>query len=553
MRILSPVLALPLAAVVWAAPPLSQSEARRLLAEWEGEAPPVAVVEETEDPPLTLGVALRMVWEGVRERRRLGAVVGISESLWQEAAERGWIDGTRQPSEVLGPDEFQDLYLASRDPANHWHPHSRAGFRFTTNHRLLFSLGPPWGQGMLLAGTHAFGASASDRWAPVFTLNVGLIYQASDAVSFFAFQLEDLSFEARFANPAAWYRLLSLRIGRFEQEAAFAYRQRLDGLRGILEWADFRFFVQTGFAGLLHKGIGQPLITPSDFTDFQNPANSWGPPRALSAVGGRWYAADSWQVDLTVVALTDLRERVSPGRVLQPGDTLYTSYEGGVYQGYQLTLGGRWAPSANLELSASGAAQAGSTLHYFVTQNQYVTVGFWGYALDAQTVWRPAVSSDLKLWGRAFVSSGDGSYRSSFQEGSLWNGDRPVSFQFRSWGWEPPLRLLRLEWGNLWGVSLGATQSLSPWIPLAGLGFEALLGVVGRVTDGPVSDLRVQVGGAANRLLGIELFTQTVWEPWAEFGLILALGGALVFQEGAFGDDVGPFLGHLSLQARLEL
>lgn len=542
-----------LAAVVWAAPPLSQSEARRLLAEWEGEAPPVAAAEGEEDPPLTLGAALRMVWEGVRERRRLGAVLGISETLWQEAAERGWIDGTRQQSEVLGPDEFQDLYLASRDPANLWHPHSRAGFRFTTNHRLLFSLGPPWGQGMHLAGTNALGASASDRWAPVFTINVGLIYQASEAVSFFAFQIEDLSFEARFVDPSAWYRMFSLRIGRFEQEAAFAYRQRLDGFRAILELADFRFFVQTGFAGLLHKGIGQPLITPSDYTDFQNPDNFWGPPRALSAAGGRWYAGDSWQVDLTAAALTDFRERVSPGRVLRPGDTLYTSYEGGVFQGGQLTLGTRYNPSAGLEVGVLGAAQAGSTLHYFVSQNQYVTVGFWGFALDAQTGWRPVVSSELTLRARAFVSSGDGSYRSSFQEGSLWNGDRPVSFQFRSWGWEPPLRLLRLEWGNLWGASLGATLGLSPWIPVVGLGLEAMLGVVGRVTDGPVSDLRVQVGGAASRLLGVELFTQTVWEPWAEFGLILGLGGALVFQEGAFGDDVGPFLGHLSLQARFEL
>lgn len=212
-------------------------------------------------------------------------------------------------------------------------------------------------------------------------------------------------------------------------------------------------------------------------------------------------------------------------------------------------LAGTWRPTVGLILEGQIAFQSISTLHYFNDIGQYSPVGGLGLALDLGLQYLTPVPG-LLLSTKVFGASGDGSHRLNYQEGAVWQQTPPLSSQFRSWGGTVPLYILRYDWGNILGGNLGGKYRLG-FLPDFTL--EAQMGVATRLTDGPVSDPQVYVGGDASRFLGVEAYVQAVWNIWAEFGLILGLGGAYLNQDKAYPADFGPLIGQLNVQVRFDL
>jgi len=534
------------------AQPLTVSQAKQLLADWEGKAEMDAEQEGEEGTIITTQQAVILLWQGIPNRRRLGSVFNDAKTLWQEAWERGWLEPSRDPKGSLSKDEFYELYLASRDVYSTWQePHHYPGFKFDVSNRLFLSVGPPADLTLYFAGRNGVGLRYSDGEETYLNLSGGLNYYFSEFQQFFIFSPQQLWVSFFLGEPFTWYRFLSLKLGRLEQGGGSLYQQLLDGFVFKLQYSDFLITLNLGYLGLLPKDVALPLITPNDLFDFMNAQNNWGPPRMLSSLVFHYQPNSGLWVNLALAYMGDFRLGVSPDRVRQEGETTYTVFDGGLYQGWALGLSSSFSAFDLFKLELALNFQNGGTLHYDAQAGKYIALPFLGLAFDVKTeLLLPGF--DYVRFLRLFLSSGDGSYRSEFQEGSIWNNGPSLSFQYRSWGHPPPLRILKLDWGNLAGFALGSRLSLSSFIPISYLSWEYQLGSLFRLTDGPVSDPSVTTGPNASPYLGTEIYTQLVWEPWAELGVILGLGFAVVNQKGAYPDDLGPILGHLSIIVRFD-
>ncbi len=528
------------------------------MAEWDGSSVPEGAEaampnsEETgaDEPPLTAIKAVELLWQKLPNRHRLFSVWNFPLGLWQEAREEGWIPANLSPQSPLTQEQFRDIYLASRDPYRRWQGVRKfPGVSIEFHNSAIFSWGPPYSISGMIGAEHRVGFSVSDETGPQFRANGGVRYEFSDTSPFGVLIIDDLFWNIRFAEPFTWYRYLQLKLGRFRQSVAFAGETLLDGFQAGLEFGDVQLTLQLGYAGFLNREQTPFVITPSDLTDYLNSQNSWGPPRALSHVSVRYRPSASLQAALSFGLMSDFRDRVTPQRLKKAGDTDYLNYEGGLYSGWMVDLGGIFQPTGGVILEGHVAFQSISSLHFFNDIGQYSPVGGLGVAVDLGVQYVTPVSG-LLLFTKVFGASGDGSNRLMYQEGAIWQQATPLSFQFRSWGGSIPLYVLRYDWGNILGGNLGGRYRVDF---LHDFTLEAQMGVAARITDGPVSDPQVYVGGDASRFLGAEFYVQAVWNVWAELGLILGLGGAYLNQDRAYPGDFGPLIGQINLQMRFDL
>lgn len=528
---------------------LSFSDARSLLNKWEGNEPSEEEPQSAAsgDRPLTALDAVKLLWEGLPKRHRLLSVWNLASALWHEALEEGWMGQNISLSDEVNQDQFYELYLASRDPYKRWRgPMTTKGFAWMMQNRVLYTLGYPFVYTSMIGGVNRLGVVVLDEVGPQFQVSGGLKYEFGEASTFFVGTLDSLFWNLRIAEDYTWYRYLNLRVGRFEQSRGFDPAVLLDGFQTSLGFKEFEASLQLGLTGLLGREQTPFVITPSDLTDYHNSQNAWGPPRALSSILVNYQPTNRFQTEVALTLLSDFRDRVTPQRLKKAGDTSYDAIDGGLYQGLMLSLGLAAQPADGLSLEGKLAVQGATTLHYFTDIGQYSDVGVVGFALLLALEYR-WMALGLNIHSRLFGGSGDGAHRLSFQEGSFWQSTTPLSFQFRSWGGTVPLHILRYDWGNIVGGSIGAQYQF-----MAGLRLESQLGLAGRFTDGPVSDPQVYVGADASRFLGVELYTQVVWEPWTELGIILGLGGAYINQDKAYTGTDGPLLGHFNLQLRFD-
>lgn len=523
--------------------------------EGPGDPPEATGVNELFSEEATTVAALRAVqwvWQSVPlPPRRLFTRLGNPQIQWREAWERGWIDLALGTDAPLDRTAVQALLERAQDPAAVWEPLVPPSWRPLLESELGLEVGPPRSERWSFAGAHQAGFALADEEGDYLRVKLGVLHLNNDlGASGFFLHTEDLWWEGRVRNPLAWFHDLRFRVGRFLHEGGLLYRQTLDGLRLSLGGRGWTLHAQSGYSGLIHREAGLPLVTPGDLTDFSHPDNPWGPPRLLSALSLELWGAERHPFRATVVLHQDLRDRITPQRLLSAGATQYTPAEGGLYQGIGLSLEAE-IPLGSFLLLAKTAYQGGTTLHYSQAHQRYQDYFFHAGAFLLEVPLNLPLPK-AQWWVRTWGSSGDGDYRQDFQEGSRIGGEPWFLLQYRSWGYPSPLQVLRLEWGNLWGVGVAAQLPL-PFLPTDQLRLESHLAAAFRLTTGAVSDPSVQVGPNASRFLGAEAYSQAVWEPWAELRLLLGLGGAFLVTQGAFPEEWDSWRGHLRLSVRISL
>lgn len=368
--------------------------------------------------------------------------------------------------------------------------------------------------------------------------------------------LETLKFQWSIKNPEGVLSETELALGRFtvRDPVGFILSTPWDGFLLTLGSRSWQSRMGFGYNGFLSKSSSSMALTQSDITDQSNTQVFFAPPRATGLVEGTLVLGDTHRLSLTYLPQLDLRKFFSGGdRILvEPGTSTLNRVEGGVLNTHHalMTLTGQVV--SGFYYTLAGGFLGGKTLYYKDTYKEASLLGSSGtLALDWYL--KDSVSSALHLQG--WYTSGDGSERKEFAEGSEYSGDPSSLFLFKTLSNTSPGYVFAPQWGNLMvGEASYSFKILSSPRASDGLTTSLTGRTFFRPLVGPISSSRVAVDSGRN-YLGTEGVISFRYRPVSDLSLSLTTGVFIPDSAagGAFSSDVSGIETKVALYFSLSL
>ena len=315
------------------------------------------------------------------------------------------------------------------------------------------------------------------------------------------------------------FQSLDLQFGRISvsDPLGLYLSQTVDGFSLGLSGANTGFSLFGGYTGLIFKNSVQFSFTPGDQADDANQANLFAPPRMVAGLAGT-FANESQSVRTSVAGILqgDLRSLVSSERLIPEGASAASgSQDTGLYSTFALVPSIQFTLSPQAFWDIHGVIQAGTT-QVFVTEYETQTI-LSGSALT-RFIWFP--SRNDRLLFQVQWSSGDGTYRDSFDEGTTLTDSRSFLHLYKPLNGPSLGSIFSPKPGNLtWGTVQWSGRPFSSSAGAFGqnASLNASVFTFFRNQPGPVSDSRVSAS-VTNPYLGTELNLGLNVRPFSDLG-----------------------------------
>lgn len=321
------------------------------------------------------------------------------------------------------------------------------------------------------------------------------------------------------------FQSLDLQFGRISvtDPLGLYLSQTVDGFSLGLLGATSGFSIFGGYTGLIFKDSVQFSFTPGDQADDGNRANFFAPPRMVVGLTGT-FANESQSVRTSIAGILqgDLRSLVSSERLIPDGASAPTgSQDTGLYSTFALVPGFQFTFSPQVFWDIHGVVQAGTTQ---VLVSEYETQTVLSGSALTRLIWFPSQTNRLLF--QVQWSSGDGTYRDSFDEGATLTGARSFLHLYKPLN-GPSLGMIfapkpgNLTWGTIQWSGRPFSKSAGAFGRSASI--NASVFTFFRNQQGPVSDSRVSAT-VVNPYLGTELNVGLNVRPFSDLGFGLTGG-----------------------------
>jgi len=335
------------------------------------------------------------------------------------------------------------------------------------------------------------------------------------------FGLSTLSAAATFGlDSDPTFQALNLQFGRISVSDYLGtyLSQAMDGFSLGVTGNSAELGVYLGYTGFLFKSETNFSFTPSDSADDSNDSIVFAPPRMLLGLSGAFKnESQSFIFGIDGILQADLRQLISSDRLIPSGATAASgSQDGGLYTTFALTPTFRLTFGPRVFWDTQGVLQTGTTQAKGTTYQTEAIVA--GSALT-RLLWFP--SNAHRLLFQVQWSSGDGSYRDTYEEGATLTGAREILYLYKAPTAPSTGTIFAPKPGNLTWLTIqwsGKPFTKSPGAFGQGTSMNAGVYTFLRNTAGPISDSRASAS-VANPYMGTEVTLGLNVRPFSDLGL----------------------------------